>query len=95
MQLRFEWDDDKAASNLRKHAVSFDEAQTVFTDDFSITVPDHEHSLAEARQIIMGVSKRNRLLVVSYTERGKLIRLISARKATRMERKKYEEEDFA
>jgi uncharacterized DUF497 family protein len=95
MQLHFEWDDDKAASNLRKHAISFDEAQTVFTDDFSLTLTDQEHSLAEERPIIIGISKRNRLLVVSYTERGKLIRLISARKATRMERKKYEEEDFA
>ena len=91
MATRFEWDDDKAKSNIRKHSVSFDEAQTVFLDEFSITVSDPEHSQQEERLIIVGTSAKHRLLVVSFTGRGKRIRLISARKATRVERKEYEE----
>ena len=92
MQMLFEWDEDKARSNLRKHGVNFDEAQTAFTDEFSITIPDPEHSDEEERLLILGLSHRKRLLVVIYTERGKRIRLISARKANRKERKKYEED---
>jgi uncharacterized protein len=92
MQTLFEWDEDKARSNVRKHGVSFDEAQTVFTDEFSITIPDPEHSDEEERLLILGLSHRKHLLVVIYTERGKRIRLISARKANRKERKEYEEE---
>ena len=92
MELRFEWDKDKAQRNLRKHRVSFNEAQTVFTDEYSITIPDVEHSHTEERLIIIGVSNKNRLLVVTFTERSKTIRLISARKATPRERHTYEEE---
>jgi len=92
MELLFEWDKDKAQRNRRKHKVSFDEAQTVFTDEYSITIPDVEHSHTEERLIIIGVSNKNRLLVVTYTERGKMIRLISARQATPKERHAYEEE---
>ena len=92
MQMLFEWDEDKARSNLRKHGVSFDEAQTVFTDEFSITISDPEHSDEEERLLILGLSHKKRLLVVIYTERGKRIRLISARIANRKERKKYEED---
>jgi uncharacterized DUF497 family protein len=92
MGLLFEWDKDKAQRNLRKHKVSFDEAQTVLTDDYSITLPDAEHSRVEDRLIIIGVSNKNRLLVVAYTERDNSIRLISARKATPKERQTYEEE---
>jgi uncharacterized DUF497 family protein len=95
MQMLFEWDDDKAESNLRKHGVSFDEAQTVFIDELSITVPDPTHSTREERFIVMGMSSRKRLLVVSYTKRRGKIRLISARKATRVECKQYEEENLS
>ena len=92
MQTRFEWDEDKAGTNLRKHRVSFDEAQTVFLHELSITIPDPEHSQKEERLIIIGMSNKRRLLVVSFTERARKIRLISARKANRVERKKYEED---
>jgi len=92
MQMLFEWDEDKARLNLRKHGVSFDEAQTVFTDEFSITIPDPEHSDEEQHLLILGLSSRKHLLVVIYTERGKRIRLISARKANRKEPKEYEED---
>jgi len=92
MELLFEWDQDKARRNSRKHQVSFDEAQSVFTDDYSITIPDHEHSHTEERLMIIGLSNKKRLLVVTYTERSKLIRLISARKATPRECHTYEEE---
>jgi uncharacterized DUF497 family protein len=95
MQTLFEWDRDKAAANLRKHRVSFDEAQTVFTDDFSITIPDPDHSDIEDRLIIIGMSSDHWLLVVIYAERDRKIRLISARKATRQEREKYENQELA
>lgn len=92
MKMFFEWDADKAQRNLRTHQVSFDEAQTVFSDDYAITIPDVEHSHREDRLIIIGTSNNYRLLIVAYTERGKKIRLISARKATPLERQQYEEE---
>ncbi len=88
--LTFEWDANKAASNLAKHGVSFEEAATVFGDPRSITIPDPEHSRTEARFIILGRSHRERLLVVIHTERGDNIRVISARRAGRGERKDYE-----
>jgi uncharacterized DUF497 family protein len=94
MQTLFEWDRNKAKANLRKHRVSFDEAQTVFTDDLSIAIPDPDHSGDEERQIIIGMSYHHRLLVVIYTERSRRIRLISARKATRLEREKYENQEL-
>ena len=93
MQTLFEWDRRKAKVNLRKHGVSFEEAQTVFTDPLSITLPDPDHSEDEERFIDVGMSDNRRVLVVVYTERGQRIRLISAYKATRVERKQYEEED--
>jgi uncharacterized protein len=95
MTTRFEWDRKKSEINHRKHGISFDEAQTVFTDVFSIAIPDTEHSQDEERSIIVGRSNKNRLLVVAYSERGNNIRLISARKTTRTERRKYEEEYFS
>ena len=95
MSKRFEWAADKAKTNLHKHGVSFEEAQTVFMDDLSVTVPDPDHSDDEERWIIFGKSSQKRLLVVVHTERGKKIRLISARKATRAESKKHEEENLA
>lgn len=94
MDFIFEWDEKKAEINKRNHGVSFDEAQTVFIDNLSVMKPDVEHSNTEERLLIIGTSTSNRVIVVSYTERGDTIRLISARKATRNERKQYEEDDF-
>jgi len=93
MALRFEWDKRKASLNLRAHGVSFREATTVFADPLSITISDPDHSMAEMRLVDLGLSHRGRLLVVSYTERGNRIRLISARLATGNERRQYEEAD--
>jgi uncharacterized protein len=89
--MAFEWDKNKAAGNLSKHGVGFEEAQTVFDDPLLIEFYDPDHSEDEARYLIVGVSARRRLLIVSYTERGDSIRLISAREVTRSERKAYEE----
>lgn len=91
MKPNFEWDEEKAQANLRTHKVSFDEATTVFSDPFSITIPDPDHSTGEERYIDIGTSDKGRLLVVSYTERGTNIRIISCRKATPTERRRYEE----
>jgi len=89
--LQFEWDPAKAAENLAKHGVSFEEAATVFRDTFSATGLDPDHSIDEERFVIFGVSTAGRLLVVAHTERGDTIRIISARPATPGERKIYEE----
>lgn len=91
MSLTFDWDEKKAAINLRKHGVSFGEAATVLGDLFSLTFDDPDHSLAEGRFITIGLSGKGRVLMVSHTDRGRAIRLISARKATKSERKFYEE----
>ncbi len=93
MKPLYEWDEKKAKENLRKHKVSFEEAETVFDDPLSITVADPDHSTDEERWIDIGTSKKKQILVVVYTEREKKIRIISARKATRAERKKYEKEN--
>ncbi len=90
--MQFEWNTEKAEANLKKHEVSFDEAETVFNDPLFVIFADPDHSFEENRFIIMGESNQNRLLVVSYTERPPKTRLISAREATRPERKKYEED---
>ena len=92
MGIDFEWDEEKAILNLRKHGVSFEEAATVFRDDLSVTVPDPDHSAAEERFITVGVSSQDRLLLVAHVERGDRIRIISARELTPRERKQYEEE---
>lgn len=89
--MQFEWDPKKAATNLRKHGVPFDEAATVFQDDLSLTGGDPDHSVGEERFVTFGVSSAGRLLVVSHTERGNRTRIISARPVTRAERKLYEE----
>jgi hypothetical protein len=89
--MQFEWDPDKAATNLRKHGVSFEEATSVFYDNLSLTGQDPDHSAGEARLVIFGLSDRGRLLVVAHMERGGRIRIISARATTRPERKLYEE----
>jgi hypothetical protein len=88
----FEWDAEKAKANLTKHGVSFAEAVTVFGDPLSMNMPDPDHSEGEHRFIVLGLSDRYRLLVVSYTDRPPRTRIISARLATRHERKQYEEE---
>lgn len=90
--MSFAWDPAKAAENIRKHrGVTFEEASTVFDDPFAVTMPDPEHSEGEERYLKLGYSTRQRLLVVSYTERQERIRIISARQATRTERRIYEE----
>ena len=88
--MRFEWDSEKAAENLRKHRISFDEAATAFFDPLSMTVPDPDHSVGERRFITMGASSGGRLIVVAHTERGSTLRIISARLASASERKRYE-----
>jgi uncharacterized DUF497 family protein len=90
--MEFEWDPRKAAGNLGKHKVSVVEAATVFGDQLSITVYDPDHSVREHRFITIGWSNRRRLLMVAHTERGDRIRIISARRLTRAERKAYEQE---
>ena len=88
----FDWDVRKAASNVRLHGITFQEASTVFGDPLAITVADPDHSGEESRFVDLGMSDRGRIIVVSYTERGEIIRIISARNATRRERQTYEEE---
>ena len=89
--MEFEWDPEKARANEDKHGVSFFEATEVFDDDHSSAVRDPDHSLDEDRYLIFGVSKGGTYLVVSYTERGERVRLISARQMTPSERRAYEQ----
>jgi len=88
----FEWNVQKAGSNLRKHGISFVEASTVFADPLSLLMPDPDHSSDEERYIVLGTSNKQRLVVVAFAERPPRTRLISARPATNHERKLYEEE---
>ncbi|MBU4288468.1 MAG: BrnT family toxin, partial [Proteobacteria bacterium] len=88
--LIFEWDLKKAKTNLGKHGVSFEEASTAFKDTLSLTIDDPLHSSDEKRLVLIGMSYNNSILVVVHTERGDNIRIISARKATKKERKYYE-----
>jgi uncharacterized protein len=92
--MDFEWDDAKAESNERKHGVAFSVAQTVFGDPLSITGYDPRHADDEDRFLTMGMSVDGRMLVVSHTDRGHMVRIISAREATRRERKDYEDGSF-
>ena len=87
----YEWDPKKAKANLREHGVSFDEAASVFLDPLAVTFPDPDHSGEEFREITIGHSARQRVVFLSHTQRGDHTRLIGARKATRAERKQYEE----
>jgi uncharacterized DUF497 family protein len=89
--MRFAWDSAKAEANERKHGVAFDEASTVFGDTLSVSGRDLEHSVGESRWITLGLSSHGRVLVVSHTDRGGVIRIISARPATRKEKRIYEE----
>lgn len=91
MGITFEWDGRKAKANLKKHGVSFEEACTTLGDPLSLTIPDPAHSAVEDRFITLGLSSRGRLLVVVVTERTERIRILSARKASRRERRTYEE----
>lgn len=89
--MEFEWNSDKATLNLEKHGVSFQEAATVFHDPLSVTFPDTDHSIAENRYVIIGLSRFEQLLIVAHIDREEKIRIISARKATRQEKRFYEE----
>jgi uncharacterized protein len=92
MSVQFEWDGRKAASNLRKHGVSFPEASTVFRDSLAVIFDDEAHSAQEYREIIIGHSTRDRLLLVCFAEKAEdVVRIISARLATKKEREDYEE----
>lgn len=92
--MKFEWDESKADANLKKHGVSFEEAKTVFDNPMAVIFDDEAHSIDEQREIIIGHSRKNRLLLVSFTERSNSIRIISARPATRREREDYEQNIF-
>jgi uncharacterized DUF497 family protein len=88
--VHFEWNQEKAKQNLKKHGVSFEEAVTVFYDPLSATFDDPDHSVGEYRYITIGLSSRDRLIVVAHTERGENLRIINARPATAHERKRHE-----
>lgn len=90
MSLQFEWDEVKAATNVLKHHVTFDEASTVFADPLAVIFDDEVHSLHETRELILGHSMTNRLILVAFTERADVVRIVSARLATRKERRDYE-----
>jgi uncharacterized protein len=92
--MEFEWDEFKAVTNVKKHGVSFGEAKTVFNNPLAVIFDDEAHSVEEQREIIIGHSQNNRLLLVSFTERDKVIRIISARLATCIEREDYEQNSF-
>ena len=91
MALEFEWDAQKASANLAKHKVSFEEAATIFGDPLGRIVADERHSSEEERFVLLGLSSHKRLLTVMYVDRGEVIRIISARRASRHERRNYEE----
>jgi uncharacterized protein len=92
-ELRFEWDPRKDAENQRKHRVSFEEAESVFSDEHALLIDDPEHSTTEARFVLLGLSIRFRVLLVvhSYREQAAVIRIISARRATKQERSRYDQ----
>jgi len=89
--VKFEWDPDKAAQNLRKHGVSFEDASSVFGDPFAGTIRDPLHSTVEVRFVTIGMTSGERLVVLVHTDRKDRVRIISARPATRAEKKKHEE----
>jgi uncharacterized protein len=92
--MEFEWNKSKAAANFRKHGISFGEAKTVFNNPLAVIFDDEAHSFEEQREIIIGHSQSNRLMLVSFTERPNAIRIISARLATQIEREDYEQNAF-
>ena len=89
--MTFEWNARKAAANLKKHGVTFEDGSSVFFDPFAITYPDPDHSLDERREVTLGYTMKEEMVFVSHCERGERIRIISARLATRTERRQYEE----
>ena len=89
--MQFEWNPLKATANLKKHGVSFEEAKTVFDNTLAVIFDDEAHSIGEQREIIIGHSRQNRLLLVAFTERFGNVRIISVRLATRQEREDYEQ----
>ena len=91
MELNFEWDEEKAKENFRKHKVSFEEAKTIFADPFLMTFPDPEHSNNEQRYLNIGICSKGLIFVLVHTEREGNIRIINCRKATTNERRAYEE----
>jgi uncharacterized protein len=91
MKPKFEWNPDKAKVNLQKHQIDFEEASSIFDDPQFITFLDEEHSTDEERYITIGLSNKNRLLMVAHTDRNDHIRIISARKVTKHEEKCYQE----
>lgn len=91
MSIKATWNLEKAKSNLQKHGISFEEAESVFEDVLARIKPDPDHSKFEQRFLIQGYSDKNRLLVVSFTDINNIIRIISARKSTNKEKKQYEE----
>ncbi len=91
--MTFEWDEAKAAANIAKHGVSFHEAATVFGDPLAVTFSDPDHSENEDRFITFGISRSNRAIVVAHTDRAENVRIISARRMTKHERRIYEEAD--
>ena len=90
MELAFEWDEQKAKANQRKHSISFKEASTVFDDPFAVNFDDPDHSIEENRYLIIGLSDQSKFLFISYTDRDHKIRLISARLVSPKERRYYE-----
>ena len=92
-ELRFEWDPRKDADNQRKHRVSFEEAESVFSDEHALLIDDPEHSTTEDRFVLLGLSIRFRVLLVvhSYRQQDEVIRIISARRATKQERSRYDQ----
>lgn len=91
--MRFEWDPEKAAANLARHGVSFEEASTVFGDALATTIPDHDHSMGEERWLTTGRSDHDRVLIVWHTDREDAVRVIGARQATPNERRTYESKE--
>jgi uncharacterized protein len=92
--MEFEWDESKATANLKKHGVSFKEAKTVFDNVLAVIFDDEAHSVGEKREVIIGHSQNNCLLLISFTERPNAIRIISVRLATLREREDYEQNVF-
>ena len=90
--MEFEWDGKKAIANVKKHGIGFHEAATIFGDPLAFTFPDPDHSRAEQRFLTFGLSQGNRVLVVSHTDRGRTVRIISARRMNKRERAIYEED---
>ncbi len=93
MKPDFEWDRHKTKANFKKHRISFDEATTIFADPLLVTFPDPLHSHAEERYLSIGVSRTGRVLIVAHVDRHNKIRLVSCRKATASERRRYEENE--